>query len=183
MKTISINLYSICELEPKAKQKALDKLRQSELESGFVSDMVSEHFENTLEDRGLDLKARWSLSHCQGDGVAFEGSLSKDDILRLELGTLEELDKIDLECVDIAIYGSYTHANSMILTSRYDDRRYPKTLDKIELSVLKYLQALSREFEKIGYSEIEYYTSDEVLIETSEANKWVYEANGTMRIE
>lgn len=183
MKTISVNLYSINELEPKAKAKALDKLRQCELEDGFINSNVSENFASILEERKLDLKAFWSLSNCQGDGVAFEGSLSKDDILRLELATLEELEKVDLECIDISLHGRYTHENSMVLTSRYDDRRYHETLDKIELSVLGYLQALSKEFEAIGYNDIEFQTSDEVLIETSEANEFTFEACGRMRNE
>jgi len=179
MKTISINLYSINELEPKAKQRALNKLRESEQD--FITQNVSENFTIELEERKLDLKAFWSLSNCQGDGVAFEGSLSKDDILRLELATIEDIDAIELECIDIKLHGRYTHENSMSLFVQCDNRANSVTIEKVEKSVMEYLQSLSKEFEAMGYNDIEHQESDIILIDMCEANEWTFEANGDMR--
>lgn len=186
MKTISVNLYSINELEPKAKQKALNNLRQDEFECGLVYQNVSEDFANILEERKLDLKASYSLSHCQGDGVAFEGSLSKNDLVRLELATQEQIDKSHFMHIDIKTVGRYTHENSMCYTSYFDIDKNEDIMNIeaiIEEKVVNFIRALSLEFEKIGYENIDYYTSDEVLIETSEANEWTYESNGEMRNE
>jgi hypothetical protein len=179
MKTISVNLYSINELEPKAKENALNKLR--DLEAYYINQNVSENFAIELEERKLDLKAFWSLSNCQGDGVAFEGSLSKNDILRLELATIEDIDAIELECIDIKLHGRYTHENSMSLFSHCDNRANNVTIEKVEKSVLEYLQALSKEFKAMGYNDIAHQTSDIVLIDMCEANEYTFEVCGRMR--
>lgn len=47
--------------------------------------IVTEHFKNRLSGLGYpdDLQVEWSLSYCQGDGMAFYGRLSLDDTANL----------------------------------------------------------------------------------------------------
>ena len=184
MNTISVNLYSINELEPKAKEKALNKLRKyTSLE---IFEQVSDLFRYSLEDEKLDLIAQWSLSYCQGDGVAFEGSLPVNDLIRLELISKEDAELIELDCIDVKLHGRCTHKNSMSLLTHFDNKgvnSYSVIVDKLEMYTMKYLQTLSEDFERKGYELIDYLNSDEYLIEQCEANEWTFEACGRMRNE
>lgn len=79
MKTIQVEAYEFDELDDKAKEVARDWLRDLKNECGDAVDSVSEGFKNTLHEIGLgELKAWWSLSYCQGDGVAFDGQVDLD---------------------------------------------------------------------------------------------------------
>jgi len=132
-----------------------------------------------LEERKLDLKANWSLSCCQGDGVAFEGNLTRANVLEHCKGiTPEILDAVEFESLDVKTKGHYTYKNSMTLFTHCDNRANSETIGLIENACLEFLQSLSMEFEKIGYSDIEHQTSDESLIELAQCNEMTFLANG-----
>lgn len=79
---IEVEAYEFKELDEKAKENAREWARDTHNECGFSVDDVSADFKNTLSEMGLSsLKAWWSLSSCQGDGVAFEGKVDLDSFI------------------------------------------------------------------------------------------------------
>jgi hypothetical protein len=73
MKVIPINVYSISELQGKAKEKAIEKIRINLIDLNFedFKDNARLYIENDL---GLDGKVYFSLSYSQGDGLRIESS-------------------------------------------------------------------------------------------------------------
>lgn len=57
---------------------------------GPDSEDLTELFDNELEHRGLSgLTAQYSLSYCQGDGVAFDGRVDLDEVLDPEFAHIQ----------------------------------------------------------------------------------------------
>ena len=76
MRQETINICTFNELSDEAKEKAREWYRDGD------SEMTSDQFEYRLEELGLPNKdIRWSLSCCQGDGVAFYGELDIEEYL------------------------------------------------------------------------------------------------------
>lgn len=62
-------------------ERAKDKIRYQESLSDELVEEVKDLFQMDLSQFGMeDIKAWWSLGHCQGDGVAFEGTVEAADI-------------------------------------------------------------------------------------------------------
>lgn len=77
-------VYSILELSPEARDRAIDRWREKgRAWDGHDSEQLSEDFEGILSERGFsDPKTCWSLSSSQGDGVAFWGHLRLPDFFK-----------------------------------------------------------------------------------------------------
>lgn len=66
--------YTIDELSPEAREKALKKLRQEENWDSSDSDFMTDQTLDDLAHKGYnDMKASWSASYCQGDHYCFYG--------------------------------------------------------------------------------------------------------------
>lgn len=75
--------YTYDELSDKAKQKAREWGREALIDDEFESDDLTECFIAILQNRGMDKpKVHWRLSYCQGDGVAWEGTLDIVELCR-----------------------------------------------------------------------------------------------------
>lgn len=75
-------VFSINELSPEARKRVLEEWRYK-IWGQHDSDWLSETFKEILSERGfMDPKVYWSLSSCQGDGVAFEGYLLPPDFFK-----------------------------------------------------------------------------------------------------
>ena len=86
MKTKTISLYEYSELEPKAKEKALDNYRNDSFDTYALQVHLDNEIEPLLEKHGIKpvqcikgyetthAKIYFSLAHCQGDGVMFENT-------------------------------------------------------------------------------------------------------------
>ena len=180
MKTISINLYNIEELEPKAKEKALNDLRASD--TWCMSERISDDFDFLLQEKGLtDIKASWSLGYCQGDGVAFDGSVNAETLVSLGIISQDDIQKLGLSSVSVKLIGHDTHQNSMEFELECDNDAPSSLVASTIESVSFYFKRLSQEFEKLGYSIVEYTSSEEFLVEECQANEWTFEASGKMR--
>ena len=97
-------IYTYDELSDKAKKAVVERWREvayEHLNSGEILETIQDHILGTLSegkfatwdnfngsDRGQcgNLKVEYSLSHCQGDGVAFYGRLYRNDAPRLNWG-------------------------------------------------------------------------------------------------
>ena len=142
--------------------------------------ILTEDFKMQLAERGFpDVEVFWSLGYCQGDGVAFYGSVYPKDLKEKDPEAkrfIEALEKAG-DCLGIGISGEnnyYHHWNSMTVEVEFEgetDEHIPARL-KIARPLLRedfqtYLEEkvkeISRELERSGYAEIEYCHRDEAV--------------------
>lgn len=103
--------------------------------------VLSTYFRNALVKAGFpeDLKVEYSLSHCQGDGVAFYGWLDTDSLIKLFkhlnpqkhkqkmfVNLLNHIESWEMSDVDIEIARNhfgyrYSHWNTMVLCAKTAD--------------------------------------------------------------
>ena len=86
------------ELSDKAKNKAREwyKYGFGADDDSIVTD-IRERFREMLIENGFDdMKFFWSLSYCQGDGVAFEGPVDLNHYLAVRDKRDEEMTKLDM---------------------------------------------------------------------------------------
>lgn len=197
-----IKAYTFPELTGEAKEKAKewylnDESLSWELTNNYESDL-SCIFPNS------DLKAQWSLSYCQGDGVNIYGSVNMEDIFVLsqnapaynwidgyltekEIRTLRFYMSEYKNEVKIPVNRRYSYcmADSIDLA---EDFRYElenmgirdirvSVLEKAERLVKQVFSQLCMEYEKQGYAEL-YEISDEDMEEICESNGYYFLENG-----
>jgi hypothetical protein len=185
----TIKVYKFDELSPKAKSRVMEKFRQYLLED-YDNDRLNESFAEQLDEVGLpSKKIYWSLSHSQGDGVAFYGHVDLDDYLeknRLKskyAGLYEDGLNFNL-WFEIRQKGTghYHHYNTMTvdLYPRGQDPtpKQEKLIDSLREHVQDQIQDLSRKFEGQGYDDIAYTASDENVIDFIEANEYDFDEDG-----
>lgn len=122
MREETIKLYTFNELNPEAQAKAIERYRES-MDWSIESEDVTENFKYKLEELGLPTDdVEWSLSHCQGDGMAFYGYVDMAKVARTLLAdeSLELYKLIEAENLSIVakIYRNsfghhYSHYNTM----------------------------------------------------------------------
>lgn len=191
-------LYKINKLEPHARRLALERFQEwrNTTWDSHDTDTISEPMEYKLtEHYGVtDCELTWSLSCCQGDGVAFKGKpdisrwAEKDDRLARLIAELESWAILSgfeppEYSVEITTHGHYSHWNSMTveLTNETEwdgpeDVVVP-LMDRV-CDINDYLseavEQISRDLESIGYGEIDYQSSEEYLTN----NDYRFTANG-----
>ncbi len=161
--------------------------------------ILTEDFKIQLAERGFpEMEVFWSLGYCQGDGVAFYGSVYPKDLKEKDPEAkrfIEALEKAG-DCLSIGISGDnkhYHHWNSMTVEVEFEsesDEEIPARL-KIARPILRedfqaYLaekvKEISRELEKSGYAEIEYRHSEEAILEELPEREHLYEKNGRLAL-
>lgn len=182
----TITTYSFDELSDKAKKKAVAILQQSESEN-LPTEFITEVLAEKLEDTGYPSdKISWSLSCCQGDGVAFTGRIDLDLVVpRLFKGDkaarlLELLEEGHIR-IDIVSRGNYCHYRSMSLEVNFSgDDKDVALVNGLEEAILADIRSLSKDMEKIGYDQIDALTSEEAVIESAIANEMAFVKDGTL---
>lgn len=184
MRKIEVEVFKFEELKPKPKEKAKEKYNFD------YSDLITENFMYYLESRGYgDCKLEWSLGYCQGDGVAFYGKVDVSTWWKKRGRTLfskEEKKKLYAEyardsdiCIGIkrnSFGNHYSHYNTMYVDVEWDSA----LAQMVETAILDDIRDISKELARMGYKDIEYYTSDECFQETAEANDYEFFADGTL---
>ena len=161
--------------------------------------MLTEDFKMQLAERGYpDVKVFWSLGYCQGDGVAFYGSVYPEDLKERDPQVekfIMELEKAG-DVLSIWITGEnkhYHHWNSMTLEIEFEsdeDENLPLRLriarpvlrEQLEEYLGEKIKEISRELEKSGYAEIEYRTSNTAVREDLREREHLYEKSGVMAL-
>lgn len=165
MKTKTINLYEIEELNEKAREKAFSQLREFISDNKFLKEELTEHTKELLLKEGIEyfnLEIFYSLGCCQGDGVMFEGRFSyKGNIFIVKQS------------------GRYYHYNSKII-SGYNNDSGDETTTEEENDFNEIYVDICKSLEKLGYSNIEYNNSEINLIEMCKANEYIFQENGLM---
>lgn len=198
-----IEVYEFNELSDEAKKRAIEHYRPHAWishDSGWLSDQ----FKMDLETLGLPNEdVRWSLGYSQGDGVAFYGLIDLKAYLAAPMtaygkegrtgakswsprgGVSEKRKFLPLVGkVDLTLKKDnphYDHWNSMGLYEDVNEDLSPAEdalLNKLMEFVNKHIKDVSKEMEKIGYSEIEYQTSDEAIGDFLQANEFEFDEDG-----
>lgn len=189
---ITLTVYRFDDLPTKeAKQKAIQWYRELVSEDSDLLHFFKEDVENQLAEIGFENPdVSYSLGYSQGDGVSFE---SKDIDLEKLFKTYPELkkyssllkywDEYRLRFYVYRINTHYAHENSVRVSYDFDSDEKP-LIDLIEklkddLEIIK--NDLCRKFEKQGYDEITYRTSDEAIIEDIRANGYKFLKDGSRK--
>ena len=170
----TIQVYNFNELSHEAKDKAINKFRDSyEIDLDFFNDNARE----IISERGFkgNIKLQYSLSSSQGDGLSFGcdyfDSEKLHEIFTEVLGTGKDK---TIETIFNNSYfklngnsGRYCYANIGDLEYIFDDNinapNIEEVVGKVETKLLEIYLKLCSELEKIGYDEIEYQYSDEFI--------------------
>ena len=92
MKALTIHAYKYDELSDDAKEKARKWLTDDPYH--IEPSLLTEDFEQSLSAAGIhEAKVWWSLSCCQGDGVAFVATLNVRAFIEAQVELLEWVDK------------------------------------------------------------------------------------------
>ncbi len=158
---------------------------------------LSEDFKIQLAERGFpDVKVFWSLGYCQGDGVAFYGSVYPEDLKEKDSQAAKFIKALEKagDVLSIAITGEnnhYHHWNSMTVEiefeSETDDDEQPARLkiarpvlrENLEEHLAEKVREISRELEKSGYLEIEYRYDESAIRDELLEREHLYEKDGT----
>lgn len=192
MRNVCVQVFAFNELVERAQKRAIESRREL-LNSNFDHRATTELFEEQLKELGYPVgDIRWSLSSCQGDGVAFYGKIP--DLQKVTKRLLDQkayrrlqrlLAKGEITFTIDCLNWRYSHAYTMgvskceylYLSARAEKRAY-ELLDYLEACILDDIQKVSRKLEKLGYDEIEYQSSDEYVSEEIMENDLEYLANG-----
>jgi hypothetical protein len=183
-----------------AKEKARDWMRGDDGNwEQWDSDDLTEQFQEHLkDDKWYDVNMSWSLSSCQGDGVSFTGSIGSLDAFDLvresiehkyfrTLYTLCRRSLISVECERISNH--YSHHNTVQVNvdmyedyinrdAKHEDFRQ-EALDRFNELLEDWKDDKCREFEKMGYEQIDYRSSDECVTEDIRANDYDFLVDGS----
>lgn len=157
--TTTHTVYTFDELSDEAKQKAIEKQRDFENEYGlkhWLPDEMDYQLSELLRRYKMkcdDAKVYYSLTHSQGDGAMFEGTVY--------WGAWR---------IEVRQSGHYYHYNSKQFWNFESVKTGREPSDKTLSKFNEAYVALCRELERAGYHAIDYALSDEVLIENIKAN-------------
>jgi|SRR5579872_125824 len=198
-KTVEITTYSFDELDDAAKEKAREWFR----EGMYECDQLSELLEQDLGYYGFDgFKCYFSLNYCQGDGVDFEGVVDIGEIMKAgdegNISTLKDASEYQELCdairkaeahefeisAEIKHEGHYHHYNSMrVEVELHGEVRFTNEhlalQDELQRTLSQYASWVSKQLEKLGYEDIEYQNSDEVVDENIRINEYAFTKSGS----
>ena len=205
MKKIRMNVYSINELEKDVKAKVLDRYRYDF--NDIVNLDIQDEFKQRLEEKGYPTDdIRYRLNYCQGDGMAFYGTIDLEEFIEKRHKELEEsLSKHDLRRVKyiakegwrvhiekVRAFHLYDHFNTMeLFVEDFDCYMYDfggarkKDIENMENATNNLvnfieddIRHLSKELETVGYDIAESYEKDEYIIEYLEENEYYFTEDG-----
>ena len=175
--TVTETVFLLEELSDTAREKAIEKMRMAlydNVDSSQITDYLNGELYAALTGiydgeiskkeltKRVGLIVEWSLSHCQGDGVAIYGTLYKDDA-----------PNVNWHGADTAIFTRnshghhYSHENCMnisLFTADDDGCSIDADTDTTE-KFAEQFRDLCRELARSGYAEIENLTNEQAVID------------------
>lgn len=152
----------------KLKTSKLTISEMPETNLDLLSDDMNEKLAEILPEN--DLKIYYSLSYCQGDGVSFQGRLSKKNIEQLIKRDIDEK-LIEAYEEEAGEFGAEVVKTSHQYEHEYTMRAEFEPLDKeiegleeLEKELTEAIRETARELEKYGYSSIDHYSRDHSFI-------------------
>jgi hypothetical protein len=174
--TVTETVFLLGELSDTAREKALEKMRNvlyEWLDSSQITDFLNGDLYYALTSthdgeistkelsKRVGLTIEYSLSHCQGDGVAIYGTLNSDDA-----------PNVNWHGASTAIFTRnshghhYSHENCMTVSLfSYDEAGYEVDADKATTEKFtEQFRDLCRELARSGYAQIEYLTGIDAAV-------------------
>lgn len=204
-----MNVYEYEELPTEAaKHNAREWYRYNIQPNRYDWSIITEMFQDELVDAGyLETKVSWSLSYCQGDGVAFYGKMSFRQldslIARLSNGNKEmrhlwfkkikkwsDYCSIDIRIERNAFGHRYSHFNTMDISAdtavyglnKAQENNLIRFATWLKAVVQNDVRSISKQLEQLGYKEIEYIKSDPFIAEELMAGTYYFNADGRTSI-
>lgn len=160
MQEYTVRRYSFSELNEEAREKAIENAQQY-LHEWLSEQEITDYLKNKLkEDLGSfpeDITIAYSLSYCQGDGVALYGRIYREEAK--DLAWPEGSHYADL--VRNSLSNHYSHYNTFNLEVS-DENDDP--IDLSGFAIEEQLRHLCRRLETLGYRYIENESSRESAI-------------------
>ena len=179
--------YKFDKLSKASQDKAIENYKRDF--SGEDANRQADDFERNaneeLKSEGYgNLEVLYSLSHSQGDGVAFEGKVSADEVMDKNPEMKKKYKSLYGKGIyfDVKNSGHYTHFNSFSVENNeyMDSGKNFKLSDELADDIRKDLQEKSKELEKKGYQYVDSAYDDDVIKENIKANEYTYDENGKM---
>jgi hypothetical protein len=156
MNEYTVRRYSFSELNEEARNKAIADTR-NRLLNWLSEEEITDYLEGKLEeDLGSlpdDITIAYSLSYCQGDGVALYGRIYKSEAP--DLSWPEGSLYVDLERNSWANH--YSHHNSFNVVVRDEN---DELVDQAGSPIEEQLRLLCKKLETLGYKYIERETNE-----------------------
>jgi len=165
MKDYTLRLYSFNELDNDAREKAIYEMR-NRLHEWIGERDITDYLDNKIFDAlggDADVEICYSLSYCQGDGVALYGRIYKDNAPALTWP--DRVTYVDL--VKNSWGYRYSHWNSFNVEAS-DEHDEP--VDLAGTVIEQQLRDLCKDLERAGYRYIEAESSEEAAIAYIEDN-------------
>jgi hypothetical protein len=160
MQDYQVRRYSFTELDDKAKEGAINAMRES-LYEVISEDDLTEYLTDRVVDavggESEDIKLAYSLSYCQGDGVAIYGTIRREDAP--DLSWPEGASYVELSRNSWGHHYSHWNSFNVDIYSEEDEVIEDKYILETQL------RDLCRQLERDGYKYIEGSTTEEVAID------------------
>jgi len=208
MRAIQIKLYSYEELSPEAQKVAREQWEQDDREAGSPSacEIVNEDFEQAVGDAGYPTdNIQWSLSYCQGDGMAFYGKEDVDSkmldrlvpatstVMGAKLAAMKRLLEIDAISLVVEItpnsFGShYAHYNTMdVQLHIYFNEDLPEVdvewveswCESLKGLIEEDVRSLSQKLASQGYVVFDSYYEEEYVADMLIGNEYEFTKDGS----
>jgi uncharacterized protein YaaN involved in tellurite resistance len=148
MKTITINIYEFSELSPKAKNQALIEMSDINMDNWW--NFIYEDANNT----NLSIK-NFDLDRQEINGAFINGAIDTANLILQNHGE-----------------STVTYILAMNYLSQEERAEDPEELEE------KFLEDLLAEYKDMLQKDYDFYQSDEAIIETIEANDYLFYENG-----
>jgi hypothetical protein len=191
MKKVTIDVYTVDELQGKAKENALQKIKDSMIDINFddFRFFANDELQYTY---GLNATLSFDLNYCQGDGLRFvTDNLATDAIIdrlpfeKAFLDMLKALVKNDDLSVSTNDNGefwrySYSHARQVDVNFSVETQNslLEATRQAIKKAFVDIYLSICKDLEKTGYEC--YEVTDEDAIEFANENENEYLENGQL---
>jgi hypothetical protein len=165
MQTKTYNIYTLDELDDKAKEKARDWWKQGN-DYPFLTEAMTEHALDLLAENDIktdDVKVYYSLAYCQGDGAMIEMS-----------GTWGKFN------FKVKQSGHYYHYNSKNIELWDESGEVSLDADKKDYCEFNDLYVdICQKLTSYGYDYMEEEDKDEYIDDAMQANEYTFLADGT----
>lgn len=196
MRTIETKLFNFNELNKESQDNAIEAVIEYKQQHGEPLYLFDEVYNDEFTNLGFTgTEIQYSLSYCQGDGLSFSAE-SYDKLEELCLEVLgkgkEKTARLISDNINFSLKGNtgcYCYASKSDLELFFDYsssnlymeyENIDSIIDKVEEKLQKIYLDLCKKLENIGYEEIDYYYSDEAIIEDIEANGYEFTEDGAI---
>lgn len=185
MRVEEVKVYEFSELSKEAKEHALEKLRDINVNYQDWHDFTLDEWKENLNKMGFyDVKIYYSGFWSQGDGACFIGNLDLETYLENIKRKTKFKKLIELkDYINISI--THNHRYYFSTSTNINIEFYDEETKEISDLLADLEEILKNHREELGnqiYKDLEesyiYLTSDEAVIETIEANDYEFTSDG-----